>query len=417
MTESIVIEPQQHRLEAINRFCYLVAAVAAASAAMLFARSHWLHALVLLAVAGTLAACARLNNKEKFSLSRIGILLSTNLGIFYFSALLGAGGGMHLYLFTVPLICVLLYDIHAWQKISLAFAVYVITFLVALAAQRFSPADPLAHAAGTRTLVYAFNFAFSLLLCFTLLMYFGGHYAAHVRRLEEANRLLVQKHEQLQQEISGRAYAQHTVSEAIKDRDKLLQEVHHRVKNNLAVISGLVELQNFYTRDEKASAILQQSRSRIKSIAVLHEKLYESKSLERIDMKSYVDELLYFIRLTFTNQQKDIIIDTDIPALELGMAEALPFSLLLNELLTNSYKHAFRELDAGRINLSLRRNGEREVVFRYKDNGCGFDYVNFSKDQSLGLNLVDTSCRQLKGRMNFVSAPGNGVDFTLQFEA
>ena len=417
MSESIVISPQQRRLGAINRFCYVAAAMAAASAGLLLIQGHRQHAFVLLAVAAVLVAGAQLNKKEKFSLSRSAILLSTNAAILYFSVLTGYRAGMHLYLFAAPLICMLLYGMHAPKKVSLACALYLTAFVAAFSVHKFSGAEPLPLAAHTLALVYAFNFAFSLLLCFTLLIYFSGHHAEHVQELEQANRLLAEKHEQLQEEISGRTHAQHAVSEAIKDRDKLLQEVHHRVKNNLAVISGLVELQNFYTRDEKASAILQQSRSRIKSIAVLHEKLYESKSLERIDMKSYVDELLYFIRLTFANQNKEIVIETDIPVLELGMAAALPFSLLLNELLTNSYKHAFRERDAGHIYMSLRRNGGGAVLFQYTDNGCGFDYANFSKDQSLGLNLVDTSCRQLKGRMNFASTAGGGVKFTLEFVA
>jgi two-component sensor histidine kinase len=232
--------------------------------------------------------------------------------------------------------------------------------------------------------------------------------------LTQTNEELEEKQEQLQLEITDKNRAQEELLKTLKEKEILLQEIHHRVKNNLAVVSGLVELQNFYVKDEKASAILKESRNRIKSIAVLHEKFYENKSLERIEIRSYVDELIYFIQLSFSNQNKDIRIHTQIDYVELSLVEALPFSLLLNELITNSYKHAFIDMNSGNIYLSLIKR-EKEIVFHFKDDGCGFDLSTLAKDNSLGMNLVEAFAKQLKGRMVYESEKGKGVDFKLYF--
>jgi two-component sensor histidine kinase len=412
-----VIHSEQRRLQAINRFSYCVAGVTLLYAAALFLLSLPAQGAAMACIAAGMLASVALSKHERYAAARALVLLSTSVGIAYLTLLLGLSSGVHLYLFAAALVCYLLYSLEARAKILLAFAFYVLTFVAALFALRLSLVQPLPLAENTLRWCYAFNFSCSLLLCLALIGYFAFTHNAHIKKLVDANRLLTEKHEQLQREINGRADAQQAVRAAVAERDKLLQEVHHRVKNNLAVISGLVELQNFYTRDEKASAILQQSRNRIKSIAVLHEKLYENKNLDRIDVKGYVDELLYFLRLTFGNQGKEIHIDTRIEPLELGLTEALPFSLLLNELLTNSYKHAFRDNEQGTIHISVVRDGQGEVLVSYRDNGCGFDYAAFPRDQSLGLNLIDTFCRQLKGQMQFVSRAGEGTNFTLKFTA
>jgi len=118
-----------------------------------------------------------------------------------------------------------------------------------------------------------------------------------------------------------------------------LSEIHHRVKNNLAVVTALMELQTFYLKDDKTIQILKESQNRIKSIALLHEKLYENKSLKFVDVALYTSELIHFIKQSISN--KGILIHTNIDEINLEMASAMPFGLMLNELITNSYKYAF----------------------------------------------------------------------------
>ncbi len=409
------IQSEQGRNYAINRFCYITAVMASVYVPILFLIGLNLHALVMISVSLAFFCCAVLNKKAYHDFARAGIVVSTNFAVFYFSVLLGFKGGVHLFLFTSPLIAYLLYDFDQRKKILLAFSIYVLTFLVIFIIHWFDLIKHIDLSENTQSVFYVLNFSFSIILCFILIFYFAFNNSAYTKMLVSTNKTLEEKQEQLQQEIKDKNKAQEELLRALKEKEILLQEIHHRVKNNLAVISGLVELQNFYIKDEKASAILKESRNRIKSIAVLHEKFYETKNLDKIEIRAYVDELIYFIQLSFSNQNKEIKIHTQIDFVEFSLADALPFSLLLNELITNSYKHAFAGKEKGNIYLSLIKK-EDAIVFHFKDDGNGFDYANFTKDNTLGMNLVEAFSNQLKGKMNYSSEEGKGIDYTLHFK-
>ena len=200
----------------------------------------------------------------------------------------------------------------------------------------------------------------------------------------------------------------------LKEKDILLSEVHHRVKNNLAFISGLLELQNFYVSDKRLSDILSDTSARIKSIALLHEKFYEHHSLDKIEISSFVDVLVEHINICYQNKFNAIKLHIEIDSVNLNMSEALPFALLINELITNSYKHAFKNRETGNIYLSLTQN-DKELFLQYKDDGIGFDFEKDIKDNSLGMNLIDAFTMQLKGKKTLSTKKGLGCIFTLQF--
>lgn len=414
MLENFFIQSVQGRIKAINRFCIITAVMAGAYVIILIEMALYAHALVMTLVVSSFLLSVLLNRRTFFTLSKVCIVVSTNFAVFYFSSVLGFHSGIHLYLYTSPLIAYLLFEFHERVKIFFSFSAYLITFLVVFSVQRYHLIAPLGLPENTINLLYVLNFTFSLILCFTLIFYFAYNNGTYTTMLMHTNEELEKKQEQLEEEIANKNKAQEELMRAFKEKEVLLQEIHHRVKNNLAVVSGLVELQNFYVKDEKASAILKESRNRIKSIAVLHEKFYENKSLERIEIRSYVDELIYFIKLSFSNQNKDIRIHTQIDYIELSLVEALPFSLLLNELITNSYKHAFTNMTKGNIYLSLIKNAQ-DIVFHFKDDGSGFDINSIPKDTTLGMNLVEAFSKQLKGKMVYESEKGKGVDFKLYF--
>ena len=178
-----------------------------------------------------------------------------------------------------------------------------------------------------------------------------------------------------------------------------MSEIHHRVKNNLAVVTALIELQAFYLQDKKTIDILKESQNRIKSIALLHEKLYENNSLKNVDVSSYTHELIHFIKQSISNREMQIEIITHIEKIDLEMSKAMPFGLLLNELITNSYKYAFQGRKTGTIWINIVEKGT-DYFLEYKDDGPGFDYNDEIKSNSLGLNLIESFCIQLNG--NFV---------------
>jgi len=415
MVNAFHIQSDQGRINAINRFCYITAAMSSVYIFILYFIGFPFQAFVMLLVAAAFVLCAVLTKKSFHALSRILIVLLTNFSVFYFSILFGFNAGIHLYLFTAPLIAYLLFDFRQRKKIILTFSLYLLNFFAIFSIHRFNIFQSIELTETIADLFYVINFSFGLILCFTLIFYFAFNNNAHTGMVIEVNKSLQEKHIALQQEISKKNKAHAELVKALKEKEILLSEIHHRVKNNLAVISGLVELQNFYVKDEKASAILKESRNRIKSIAVLHEKLYESRSLENIGIRSYVDELIYFIKLSYSTQQKEIKIHSQIDDSELSLANALPFSLLLNELITNSYKHAFKEKTTVNIFLLFTRKSG-ESFFHFIDDGCGFDYSNETKENTLGLNLIEAFSKQLKGEMSFTTKQGEGTEFTLHFK-
>ena len=249
----------------------------------------------------------------------------------------------------------------------------------------------------------------------TLSLYFlyNNNKVNHLLLLK--NKQLIFQQEQLKEENVIRKVAEERAILSLSEREILLSEIHHRVKNNLAVVTGLIELQSFYVNDKKTLEILKESQSRIKSIALLHEKLYENKSLKEVDVLSYTNELIHFIKQSLRKKEKDIQIYTDIEKINLEMTKAMPFGLLLNELITNSYKYAFLNKEHGTIWLTLFEKNN-EYVLQYKDDGPGFEYSSETKKTSLGLNLIEAFCLQLNGNFTYKNS-NNFMIFEFKFPA
>jgi two-component sensor histidine kinase len=193
----------------------------------------------------------------------------------------------------------------------------------------------------------------------------------------------------------------------------LLSEIHHRVKNNLAVISGLIEFQSFYVKDDNAVNILKDSMRRIKGIGLLHEKLYNSGNYEKVQLAGYIDDLLEYVKNIFPSQSKNIKFELNISSVELLIQEALPLSLILNEFITNSLKYAFTDRSSGLITISITRSDDI-VKMCLTDNGCGFDINEELKESSLGMNLISSLSKQLGNNMELVSDK-NGTVYKLEF--
>ena len=214
-------------------------------------------------------------------------------------------------------------------------------------------------------------------------------------------------------DISSEKQAQQKIKESLKEKEVLLAEIHHRVKNNLAVISGLLQMQIWESDNSHAASALQESQLRVRSIALVHEKLYQSENLSYIQFDKYVRDLLQAISSTYLSENSDITIETDLQSIVLNINQAIPCSLLLNELVVNAFKHAFDEGEKGTVCVTIEV-ADREVLMRVNDNGQGFpDSEN--EDQSLGMSLVDTLGDQLSGELEFRN--NNGAEVEVRFEA
>ncbi len=200
-------------------------------------------------------------------------------------------------------------------------------------------------------------------------------------------------------DISSQKKAQQKISESLREKEVLLAEIHHRVKNNLAVISGLLQMQMWESENKNAKSALQQSHLRVQSIALVHEKLYQSESLSYIQFDRYLQDLLQTIADIYISGKSDIDINSNLNELTLNVNQAIPCALLINELVINAFKYAFEDTDEGMINVEVQKD-EQQVLVRVSDNGRGFAESDKLNDgPSLGLTLVDTLAEQLNGNL------------------
>ncbi|MGM0547412.1 MAG: sensor histidine kinase [Bacteroidota bacterium] len=210
-------------------------------------------------------------------------------------------------------------------------------------------------------------------------------------------------------DISSQKKAQRKIAESLREKEVLLAEIHHRVKNNLAVISGLLQMQMWESEDNNARSALQKSHLRVQSIALVHEKLYQSDSLSYIQFDRYLKDLLDAIVEVYDSP--NINITTNFDAVSLNVNQAIPCALLINELVINAYKYAFEEEAGGEITVRIRLENQ-QVVIEVSDNGRGFQEVH-DQVYSLGLDLVETLAAQLNGKLDIYN--DNGAHISVRF--
>ncbi|MCC5913679.1 MAG: PAS domain S-box protein [Balneolaceae bacterium] len=215
------------------------------------------------------------------------------------------------------------------------------------------------------------------------------------------------------QDISQRMEAREALVESLKEKETLLSEIHHRVKNNLAIVSSLMELQAMSTDDEKVSTHLLEGTLRIKSMAGIHEQLYQSSNFSRIKMADSLDSLIRNILNAFyTDFRVDFRYKTD--DVELNLIQAVPCSLLVNEVVTNALKHAYKGVDTPKLEVELKELSDR-VYLTIIDNGSGLpEDFNPESAGSMGMQLIRVLTEQLKGEFSYRSAEPGAI-FELQF--
>lgn len=196
------------------------------------------------------------------------------------------------------------------------------------------------------------------------------------------------------------------------EREVLLQEVHHRVKNNLQVISSLMSIQARSVEDANAAAALVECRTRVEAIALIHEKLYQSKDYAEVPFDIYVAELVENISEAIGSRMVSMIVEVeDFP---LSVNKAIPCGLIINELVTNAMRHAFQPGVCGEIKVSMKQIPDRRVELVVADNGVGMD-ADAARPNSLGLHLVSTLVRQLRGDLD--KTTNAGTQFSVTFPA
>ncbi len=200
---------------------------------------------------------------------------------------------------------------------------------------------------------------------------------------------------------------------SLAEKEILLKEIHHRVKNNLQIISSLIVLQEQYVKDERILHVFKDFQNRIKVMALIHQSLYNSENLSKIHLSEYIKNLVNNLFKAYSANSKQIKLELDIEDIDFNLDNANACGLIINELVSNSLKHAFSKDDDGKITVTLKRTRNNRILLDVYDNGIGFPKdVDYKNSDSLGLKLISTITKQMDGKISIEKNNGTHVKIT-----
>ena len=208
------------------------------------------------------------------------------------------------------------------------------------------------------------------------------------------------------QDITERKVAEELIKSSLAEKEVMLKEIHHRVKNNLQIISSLLHLQSSKLEDDRLTRAFGDSQHRIRSMALIHEELYESDDLARIEFVGYLRRLTEHLFESFGIDESRIRLTVDVQNVLLTIERAIPLSLIINELLSNALKHAFPGNRSGEIHIQMRDREDGPFSLMVTDDGVGLPDIDINSPDSLGLRLVNTLVSQLGAEMRLDRTSG-----------
>ena len=219
----------------------------------------------------------------------------------------------------------------------------------------------------------------------------------------------------LQKENEVRKKAEKEIGKSLEEKEVLLKEIHHRVKNNLQIVSSLFFFQSKKITDPLTLEMFREGQNRVKSMALIHERLYQSGDLANINFKEYVKKLTNYLFQSYGVNQNKIKLKANIANIELNVDTAVPCGLIINELISNSLKHGFDNESIGEIKIDMGHNENNKLILKISDNGKGIpNNFKIEESDSLGLRLVNNLTVQLNGKVEFFNK--NGTTVRLIFE-
>ena len=220
------------------------------------------------------------------------------------------------------------------------------------------------------------------------------------------------------QDITERKRVEEQIRTSLIEKEVLLKEIHHRVKNNMQVISSLLNLQSQNIKNEEDLAMFKESQNRVRTMALVHDKLYRSKDFTKIDFAGYIESLASSLYQSYGIDQRKILLDVRVEEVALGIDFAIPCGLIINELVSNALKYAFPSTWKGRpkIEISLFHSGSDEIELMVQDNGVGIPrYIDLQNTESLGLKLVSILAKdQLGGKIELDRQKGTKFNVTFK---
>ena len=216
-------------------------------------------------------------------------------------------------------------------------------------------------------------------------------------------------------DITSTKLMQQQIQHSLKEKDVLLKEIHHRVKNNLQIIISLLNLQSGYIKDESTLKAVKDGQLRVRSMALVHEKFYQADDLTEINFGDYIEKLCHYLFQAYGDKTDRIRVRLDTEPIGLDMDTAMPCGLLINEIVSNSYKYAFPGGVSGEIAISFRRL-EGKIALTIKDNGVGLPAdFEVETSETLGMQLIQALTGQLDGSISLIREGGTGFTIIFQY--
>jgi two-component sensor histidine kinase len=340
-----------------------------------------------------------LNKRGKKSLSKFVIICIYSFILPVYSYLIGFYSGFYLYYAIAPALMLSIYDFNNKKGVLTGLCIALISLITALTLGYYFSEPYILLEADWINGIYWTNFIFNLaiisVLTFQLVLY-------HFKSVSEAK------------EINKRLRKNETtLKTTLNEKEVLLAEIHHRVKNNLAVLSGLMRLQIEETNNEEARNALERNAERIHSMAIIHNSLYQQEKLNDIDLGVYIAKLIEEIKMSYLSYNSSISIISELNSISISINKAIPCGIIINELLINAIKHAFPDKNTGEIGVTLKRE-DNEIFLIIADDGLGF--LKNAQASSLGMNLIHSLSEQIDGQVSIESKPDDGTTVTLKFE-
>jgi two-component sensor histidine kinase len=325
------------------------------------------------------------NHHGYYNTSKILIILTTNYAVLTMNFAFGREGGFLFYYFAAPLVVFTLFHYKQTLYIAIGLLFYSSSYIIGEVAHRNGIQPLLNFNEGIQGWIYLANIfgAYSFLI-FLGIGFAKEHYHSYKKLNDQRNEL----------------------EKLLREKNTLLSETHHRVKNNMAVISGLLDLQMIYNDIPELTQLLNSSKSRIKSMSLVHESLYNQNDVGQIDFKVYISRIVKEIEFSYKTNP-NVTIKSSIEPIYFNLQKAVPLGLIINELLTNAFKHAFNDQLNGIIHIELIQNGK--YILRISDNGSG---LKNETSNSMGLTLIDALVNQLDGKYTINSKEGTTFEMT-----